>query len=111
EGGERRPEPPPEGGPQDPAFVGAGPARRLFDSLPSRVGPRERAGSLDRPPMEPPVVDTAEPIPFDLAAYLARIGVVGALAPTSALLDHTHHAPATTIPVENLDIHLIRPIR
>jgi N-hydroxyarylamine O-acetyltransferase len=52
-----------------------------------------------------------EPTPFHLPAYLARIGDSGPLAPTSEVLDRIHQAHATTIPFENLDILLGRPIR
>ncbi len=48
---------------------------------------------------------------FDLAAYCARIGYEGAIAPTRAVLDALHLAHATTIPFENLDVVLGRPIR
>jgi N-hydroxyarylamine O-acetyltransferase len=61
--------------------------------------------------MEQPRVDTDESTPFDLAAYLSRIGDSGTLAPTAAVLDRIHQAHATTIPFENLDILLGRPIR
>src|SRR4051812_45556722 len=53
----------------------------------------------------------AEPIPFDLDAYLARLGVTGPLAPTPEALDRVHLAHASTIPFENLDLLLGRPIR
>jgi N-hydroxyarylamine O-acetyltransferase len=56
-------------------------------------------------------VTTTELPAFDLGAYLARIGDAGPLAPTSEVLDRIHLAHATTIPFENLDILLGRPIR
>ena len=49
--------------------------------------------------------------PFDLDAYLARIGVAGPLGPSAETLDRLHLAHATTIPFENLDLLLGRPIR
>jgi len=51
------------------------------------------------------------PAELDLAAYCARIGYEGALAPTRAVLDALHLAHATAIPFENVDIVLRRPIR
>ena len=48
---------------------------------------------------------------IDLGAYLARIGYVEAVEPTVACLDGMHLAHVTSIPFENLDIHLGRPIR
>jgi N-hydroxyarylamine O-acetyltransferase len=48
---------------------------------------------------------------FDLAAYLARIGVPGPAAPDLETLRALHLAHVTHIPFENLDIHLGRPIR
>jgi len=51
------------------------------------------------------------PVALDLPAYLARIGYTGGLAPTRATLDALHAAHATSIPFENLDILLGRPIR
>ena len=54
---------------------------------------------------------TTELSAFDLDAYLARIGDSGPLAPTAEVLDRLHLAHATTIPFENLDILLGRPIR
>jgi N-hydroxyarylamine O-acetyltransferase len=47
---------------------------------------------------------------LDLDAYLGRIGYAGPLAPTRACLDALHFAHATSIPFENLDILLGRPI-
>ncbi len=49
--------------------------------------------------------------PFDLGAYLERIGDSGPIAATGEVLDRIHQAHATTIPFENLDILLGRPIR
>src|SRR6266545_3908407 len=48
---------------------------------------------------------------FDLAAYCTRIGYDGALAPTRVVLEALHLAHATSIPFENLDVVLGRPIR
>ncbi len=48
---------------------------------------------------------------FDIAAYCARIGYDGALAPTRVVLDALHLAHATSIPFENVDVVLGRPIR
>ena len=47
---------------------------------------------------------------FDLAAYLARIGFVGAPAPDLATLDRLHLAHLGRIPFENLDVRLGRPV-
>jgi N-hydroxyarylamine O-acetyltransferase len=57
------------------------------------------------------IVATDELTPFDLGAYLGRIGDAGPLDPTVEVLDRIHQAHATTIPFENLDILLGRPIR
>lgn len=46
----------------------------------------------------------------DIPAYLARIGYAGPLAPTRETLVALHRAQAYSIPFENLDIHLGRPI-
>jgi N-hydroxyarylamine O-acetyltransferase len=51
------------------------------------------------------------PAGFDLDAYLARIGVAAPLAPSAEALVALHQAHAATIPFENLDILLGRPIR
>ncbi|HEV3004877.1 MAG TPA: arylamine N-acetyltransferase, partial [Pirellulales bacterium] len=48
---------------------------------------------------------------LDLEAYLDRIGFQGAVAPTLDALDALHYAHATSIPFENLDIQLGRPIK
>ena len=48
---------------------------------------------------------------LDLDAYLERIGYEGPVEPTLEVLDALHLAHATTIPFENLDILLGRPIR
>jgi N-hydroxyarylamine O-acetyltransferase len=48
---------------------------------------------------------------LDIDAYLARIGYEGELAPTPDTLSRLHRAHALTIPFENLDILLGRPIR
>lgn len=47
---------------------------------------------------------------FDLDAYLARIGYGGPVDPTVACLDALHLAHVSSIPFENLDILLGRPI-
>lgn len=49
--------------------------------------------------------------PFDLAAYLRRIGFEGEAGPGLATLRVLHLAHATTIPFENLDIQMGLPIR
>lgn len=48
---------------------------------------------------------------LDLAAYLARVGLAAAPAPTAAGLAELHLAHATHVPFENLDVLLGRPIR
>ncbi|OGX88536.1 arylamine N-acetyltransferase family protein [Hymenobacter glacialis] len=48
--------------------------------------------------------------PLDLAAYTARIGYQGPLTHSLATLVGLHRAQAFSIPFENLDIHLNRPI-
>jgi N-hydroxyarylamine O-acetyltransferase len=48
---------------------------------------------------------------IDLAAYLARTGYQGPLTCTADTLIGLHRAQAFSIPFENLDIHLGRPIR
>src|SRR4051794_15409028 len=55
-------------------------------------------------------IDTEERA-LDLDAYLARVGYQGPLVPTADLLQALHRAQVYTIPFENLDIHLGRPIR
>jgi hypothetical protein len=50
-------------------------------------------------------------VALDLDAYLERIGYDGPVEPTLEVLDAIHLAHATTIPFENLDILLGRPIR
>ncbi len=47
---------------------------------------------------------------FDLEAYLERIGHQGGLDPTLETLRAIHLAHATSVPFENLDIQLGRPI-
>lgn len=47
---------------------------------------------------------------IDIAAYVARTGYAGPLAPTRETLVGLHRAQAYSIPFENLDIHLGRPI-
>ena len=46
----------------------------------------------------------------DRDAYLARIGYEGALTPSIETLRALHRAHVMTVPFENLDIHLGRPI-
>lgn len=48
---------------------------------------------------------------LDLPAYLERIGLAEAPPPTAEGLARLHTAHATTIPFENLDIQLGKPIR
>jgi N-hydroxyarylamine O-acetyltransferase len=48
---------------------------------------------------------------LDLRAYLDRVGYTGAVDPTATTLRALHLAHATSVPYENLDIHLGRPIR
>ncbi len=48
---------------------------------------------------------------LDLPAYLARVGLTGALAPDLATLQALHLAHTAAIPFENLDIHRGLPIR
>ncbi len=51
------------------------------------------------------------PVPIrDISAYLARIGYSGSLAPTAETLRKLHRAHNLTVPFENLDVHLGRPI-
>ncbi len=47
---------------------------------------------------------------IDVAAYTTRIGHEGPLAPTAEVLRALHLAHLHTVPFENLDIHLGRPI-
>ncbi|CAN95485.1 putative N-hydroxyarylamine O-acetyltransferase [Sorangium cellulosum So ce56] len=58
--------------------------------------------------MQPSTQDSAS---LDLDAYLARIGYRGALAATREVLDALHAAHVYSIPFENLDVLLGRPIR
>jgi N-hydroxyarylamine O-acetyltransferase len=46
----------------------------------------------------------------DVDAYLERIRYAGPLAPSAEMLRALHHAHMLTVPFENLDIHLGRPI-
>jgi N-hydroxyarylamine O-acetyltransferase len=48
---------------------------------------------------------------LDLDAYLERVGYNGPVVPTESVLIALHGAQVFTIPFENLDIHLGRPIR
>jgi N-hydroxyarylamine O-acetyltransferase len=56
-------------------------------------------------------MSTDNPSFFDLDAYLNRVGYDGERTPTAAVLSELHLAHATSIPFENLDIQLGRPIR
>ena len=47
---------------------------------------------------------------MNLAVYLARIGYEGGLEPTLTTLTNLHRAHLFSIPYENLDIHLGRPL-
>ena len=47
---------------------------------------------------------------IDIAAYVARIGYSGPLTPTRETFVALHRAQAYSIPFENFDIHLGRPI-
>lgn len=47
---------------------------------------------------------------LDVSAYLARISYAGPLAPTLPVLQGIHLAHLRSVPFENLDIHLGRPI-
>lgn len=49
--------------------------------------------------------------PIDLEAYLARVGYDGPREPTAATLAALHVAHVGTIPFENIDVRLGRPIR
>lgn len=59
-------------------------------------------------PLAPP--DLASDTTFDLAAYAARTGYAGPLTHSLETLVGLHRAQAFSIPFENLDIHLGRPI-
>jgi N-hydroxyarylamine O-acetyltransferase len=54
------------------------------------------------------MIDTAQP--FDLDAYLRRIGHQGALEPGLATLESLHRAHLAHISFENIDVRLGRPI-
>lgn len=47
---------------------------------------------------------------FDRSAYLARIGYQGPVVPSMETLRGLHLSHVLTVPFENLDIHLGRPI-
>ena len=47
---------------------------------------------------------------MDVTAYLNRIDYDGSLEPSADVLQELHHAHILTVPFENLDIHLGRPI-
>lgn len=55
-------------------------------------------------------MDTEAAVPFDLDAYLRRVGYSGGRAPTHATLEALHLAHLWHIPFENLDIQLGRPV-
>jgi N-hydroxyarylamine O-acetyltransferase len=57
-----------------------------------------------------PAFDPGDPSAFDLVAYLARIGYAGSREVTLETLRALHLAHVTSIPFENLDIQLGRPI-
>ncbi|WP_084550451.1 arylamine N-acetyltransferase family protein [Actinomadura rifamycini] len=68
-------------------------------------------------PAEDPGADRAEDLGFgwrgdavDLPAYLERVGLDAGLPPTEAALRALHRAHVTSIPFENLEIMLGRPI-
>jgi N-hydroxyarylamine O-acetyltransferase len=50
-------------------------------------------------------------MPFDLAAYLVRVGYDGPRGASFETLSALHRAHALAVPFENLDIHVGRPIR
>jgi N-hydroxyarylamine O-acetyltransferase len=50
-------------------------------------------------------------MPFDLPAYLARVGGSGALGATPEGLTSLHRAHALAVPFENLDIQMGLPVR
>lgn len=63
---------------------------------------------------EPHLVATSQPrtfAPFDLNAYLARIGWSGSLEPTLATLTGLTRAHISRIPFENVDVLLGRDVR
>src|SRR5690349_12724718 len=47
---------------------------------------------------------------FDVSAYLSRIAYDGPVAPTLPVLQAVHLAHLRSVPFENLDLHLGRPI-
>ncbi|GCE48872.1 N-hydroxyarylamine O-acetyltransferase [Thermosporothrix hazakensis] len=47
---------------------------------------------------------------LDITAYCQRIGYTGSLEPTTAVLRELHRKHLETVPFENLDIHIKRPI-
>jgi N-hydroxyarylamine O-acetyltransferase len=47
---------------------------------------------------------------MNVPAYLGRIGYNGSLAPSIGVLRELHRAHLFSVPFENLDIHLGRPI-
>jgi N-hydroxyarylamine O-acetyltransferase len=68
-------------------------------------------GSPERSPPLRFSVSEEPAAPFDLEAYLERVGYEGPREPTLEALRGLHLAHVTTIPFENLDIQLGRPIR
>ena len=48
---------------------------------------------------------------MNIAAYLERINYEGAIEPAQEVLSNLHYANLLTVPFENLDIHLGRPIQ
>jgi N-hydroxyarylamine O-acetyltransferase len=60
--------------------------------------------TLDRGPVRPPALPGA--VAFDLAGYLARVGVEAAGPPDVGTLVRLHRAHVSAIPFENLEIQL-----
>ena len=50
-------------------------------------------------------------MPFDLDAYLARIGYDGPRDPSPGALAGVHRAHALAVPFENLDVQMGVPVR
>jgi N-hydroxyarylamine O-acetyltransferase len=65
-------------------------------------------------PSRPPILDqpgaSSTPVSFDVDAYCARIHYTGPRAVSAATLHGLHVAHTHTVPFENLDIHLGRPL-
>jgi N-hydroxyarylamine O-acetyltransferase len=91
-------------------------ARQWYSAVPGKSGAvlafPTRSVQVRRMTTETPAASGEVPPPsVDLAAYVDRIGFVGKLEPTPAVLAALHLAHATRIPFENLDVLLGRPIR